>query len=409
MQRIFLLKGKVQHYDWGGHEFIPQLLNIENADQKPYAEYWLGAHPNLSGEIEYLNTNMPLREFIHANIKDVLGAAVAEEFDSLPFLFKVLDVRQMLSIQLHPHKESAKVGYDREEELNIPIDADYRNYKDRNHKPEMMIALSDFWLLHGFRPPDQVRSILHEIPEFRIFQELFSDDNYEELCNHVLTMSQHEVNQTMSEVAKRIASSYSSETLQKDNADFWAAKALAHFYKEGDYDRGIFFIYILNLVHLKTGEAVFQPSQMLHCYLEGKCIEVMANSDNVLRAGLSSKYVDATEVLKRVNFQPTNPRIINKPDGEDQVYKAIAEEFEVIKYLLEKDAEKQFISRSAEIIFILNGSIQLTNNTTGVTITKGQSAFIVAGTEYKIVAEESSEIFRVCVPVRKQQTHDNHS
>ena len=146
-EKIFRIKGAVQHYSWGGYDFIPNLLGIKNDVQKPFAEYWLGAHPNHSSKMESTG------EFLHDFIKshpNVLGESVRQKFGSLPFLFKILDVRQMLSIQVHPAKEVAAQEYARENASGIPLTAAHRNYKDQNHKPELMVALDDFWLLHGY-------------------------------------------------------------------------------------------------------------------------------------------------------------------------------------------------------------------------------------------------------------------
>src|SRR5919112_2494898 len=153
---IYFLKGKVQHYSWGGFQFIPQLLQINNEEQKPCAEYWLGAHPGQPSTVIVNNKEFSLNTFIEECKEDVLGATVAKRFETLPYLFKVLDVRQMLSIQVHPNKEWAKKSFESENERGIPLSAPHRNYKDTNHKPELMVALSDFWLLHGFKPAEQL-------------------------------------------------------------------------------------------------------------------------------------------------------------------------------------------------------------------------------------------------------------
>jgi mannose-6-phosphate isomerase len=160
MQNVYKLKGVAQHYSWGGKEFIPELLGIENKEEKPFAEYWLGAHPNAPAIVE--DKDLPLNQFVNENAVSVLGATAAQRFGSLPYLFKILDVRQMLSIQVHPSKEAATEEYQRENEKGIPLNAPTRNYKDENHKPELMVALSDFYLLHGFKEESALREMLKE-------------------------------------------------------------------------------------------------------------------------------------------------------------------------------------------------------------------------------------------------------
>ena len=143
MRKVFRLKGRIQHYAWGGRKFIPSLLGIEASDQ-PSAEYWLGAHENAPSTIETEEGEVPLNTFLKANPEEYLGSEVTENFGRLPYLFKVLDVKQMLSIQVHPTKTEAEKGFKKENQLGIPLTAPNRNYKDDNHKPEIMVALGIF-------------------------------------------------------------------------------------------------------------------------------------------------------------------------------------------------------------------------------------------------------------------------
>ena len=171
--KIFKIKGCIQHYAWGGNTFIPELLGIANPNLEPCAEYWLGAHPSASAQILDSEDAKTLIELITKDPSETLGEAIFNQFGELPYLLKVLDVKQMLSIQVHPTKQEAALGFDREEAAGIPINAANRNYKDRNHKPEVMVALSDFWLLHGFKERDLLEKTLEEVPEFNILLPLF--------------------------------------------------------------------------------------------------------------------------------------------------------------------------------------------------------------------------------------------
>src|SRR5690349_9462649 len=148
--KIFRLHGKVQHYAWGGTSFIPDLLDHTNKEGKPYAEYWMGAHDNVPSEIELENGRTALNEFITGNAAEVLGTGVEKKFGRLPYLLKVQDVKDMLSIQVHPNKKAAEAAFAEESKKGTALNAPDRNYKDDNHKPELFLALSDFWLLHGF-------------------------------------------------------------------------------------------------------------------------------------------------------------------------------------------------------------------------------------------------------------------
>jgi mannose-6-phosphate isomerase len=284
--QVYKIKGVVQHYSWGGYAYIPALLDINNTEQKPFAEYWLGSHPNFPSVIE--DSNETLDRFIQ-NDPSVMGRV--KEL-SLPFLLKVLDVRNMLSIQVHPSKEEAKKGYALEEEKGLPVKAPERNYKDENHKPEMMIALSDFWLLHGFKEPGALERIFDTVPELHFLQDIFDTGGYKLLFERVMELPQEQVNEILQPLLDRIMPLYKDGKLDKNEADFWAARAALTFNKGHEIDRGIFSIYLFNVLHLKKVEGIFQGAGMPHAYLEGQNVEVMANSDNVLRAGLTDKHID---------------------------------------------------------------------------------------------------------------------
>ncbi|MGZ5191534.1 MAG: mannose-6-phosphate isomerase, class I, partial [Flavisolibacter sp.] len=179
-QRVFQLKGVVQHYTWGGFFYIPQLLNMENKEEKPFAEYWLGAHPNHPSQIEK-HPLLSLDKIINENPATILGENVFKKFQSLPYLLKVLDVRQMLSIQVHPDKKSAEQGFEDENKKGIAVYAYNRNYKDDNHKPEMAVALGDFYLLHGFKEEKLLENILDNVVEFNFLRPVFKSKGYKGL------------------------------------------------------------------------------------------------------------------------------------------------------------------------------------------------------------------------------------
>lgn len=390
-QRIFKLKGVVQHYSWGGYHFIPQLLGLENSGQKPFAEYWVGAHPNYPSLLE---NGSSLTTLINNNMEAALGKQAAEKYSSLPYLFKILDVRQMLSIQVHPSKTEAEKGFEEEEKKGIAVNAVHRNYKDRNHKPEMMVALGDFWLLHGFKKKEDLRQTFGRTPELAGLNEIFERGGYKGLYEEVMLMEQHRADQILKPLIERILPLYKNNYLKKDEEDFWAARAALNFCKEGHYDRGIFSIYLFNLVHLKKGEGIFQPAGMPHAYLEGQNVEVMANSDNVLRAGLTDKHIDVAELMKHVQFEATDPRVIN-PHSKQRVFSSPAEEFELHQYdLAEKDAIR-LSTKSAELFFILKGHVKASNDTEGKT---GEGFFVLAGTDFSLLPLCETVLFRITVP-----------
>jgi mannose-6-phosphate isomerase len=392
---LFKIKGVVQHYSWGGYEFIPALLGIDNAGQQPFAEYWLGAHPNHPSTIE--GTEVSLSELIREQPGKVLGTSVSKHFSSLPFLFKILDVRQMLSIQVHPSKESAIKEFALENEKGIPVNAPHRNYKDENHKPELMVALGDFWLLHGFKNEIRLKEILQAKPEFHFLLSIFGENNYKALYEAVMTMEQEKVDAILSPLLQPLLPMYESGQLQKSSEDFWAARAVSTFCKDGHYDRGIFSIYFFNLIHLKKGEGIFQPQGMPHAYLEGQNVEVMANSDNVLRAGLTDKHIDVKELLKHVDFKATIPAVLPAENDFAVTYNSPAQEFELHAYQFK--GQKEIISsQSPEIWFLLSGTARVTAKEETIEMKRGEAVFLGSGEEVTIESG-NGEVFRCIVPV----------
>src|SRR5690242_3246134 len=226
--KIFKLKGKVQHYAWGGKEFIPHWLGIKNEEQKPYAEYWMGAHPSAPSTLIINNNEKPLNELIKNQPEKFIGDKTQAEFGELPYLFKILDVKDMLSIQVHPTKKEAEKGFEEEEKKGIDIKDAKRNYKDRNHKPEVMVALSDFWLLHGFLKEDNLHDVLQSVPEFDGFDEIFSEKDYKGLYEYVMTMPQHDVDNLLSPLVEREFQNKQNNQLKKQDPGWWVAKLYEH-------------------------------------------------------------------------------------------------------------------------------------------------------------------------------------
>lgn len=400
MHSLYKLQGVVQHYGWGGSQFIPELIGQENGVQKPFAEYWLGAHPAAPSQIMN-GENLSLNEAIQLAPEHFLGNRVKASFGALPYLFKILDVKQMLSIQVHPSLESAKKGFADENEKSIPVSAPHRNYKDQNHKPELMAALSDFWLLHGFKSEEGIENIFAEVPELSGLRSEFKGGNYKKLYEAVMTMPQQQVDKILSPLVQRIMPLYDAGKLTKSSEHFWAVRAVKTFCRDGHYDRGIFSIYFFNLLHLEEGEGIYQPAGLPHAYLEGQNVEIMANSDNVLRAGLTDKHIDVPELMKHVKFAPTIPQIIPARKEGEQVYETPAAEFELTRLSLSGAAS--FISESATIVFIYTGSIVAGTAEKHLELKSGEAALIAAGHNFTIKpADGVATVFIVTTPKGKK-------
>ncbi len=396
---FYKLTGKIQHYQWGGNSFIPALLNINNDENKPFAEYWLGAHNNAPAEMEGI-TPKKLNEYIAANT-NVLGEKVYNDFKTLPYLLKILDVKDMLSIQVHPTKKAAVEEFAKENEKGVALTAPNRNYKDDNHKPELMAALSEFWLLHGFKTPELMRRTLSSVPELSFLLPFFENDNYATLYREVMEMDQPKINERLQPLLNHIIPLYNNNQLTKDNADFWAARAALTFNEGSNIDRGIFSVYLLNLVHLKTGEAIFQDAGILHAYLEGQNVEIMANSDNVLRGGLTPKHIDVPELMKHVAFKPVMPNITTgSPTAtKEKIFISPAPDFQLSTARLEPDEKLTLHATTTEIVIVLNGHAAINSDQKSIILKKGEAFVTFAGTTVTVQALEAVELYRASVPV----------
>ena len=408
---IFKLKGVVRSYDWGGAEFLSKLLSHPNPKGKRMAEYWLGAHDTDSSIVFTPGGEVKLNDFISGDAQGILGKTIARKYGRLPFLLKILDVTNMLSIQVHPAKHEAEIEFARENKQKIPLNAPHRNYKDDNHKPELAVALTDFWVLHGFKPVEKLTTTLESISELRGLLKIFSTTGYDQLYKTVMEMPQESVNQLLQPLLKRIIPLYSSGQLSKDDENFWAARAALLFGELGktgaprSIDRGIFSIYFFNLVRLRKGEGLFQDAGVPHAYLEGQNVEIMANSDNVLRGGLTNKYIDVRELMKHIKFDETNPNIIQPQRINDceQVYRTGAPDFKLSRFIMKKDAACAFESSSGEIVFVFKGNVSISSDDDQLSLGRGEAAFITSHRSVSLECLASAELYRASVPVHSSE------
>jgi mannose-6-phosphate isomerase len=391
---ILKLKGKVQHYAWGGYDFLPSLLNIKNNDQKPFAEYWMGAHQSSSAEVEIVGKYEILNKLVTNDPNLYIGERINNKFAELPFLFKILDVNEMLSIQVHPTKEEAIKGFEAEEIAGIPLDDPQRNYKDRNHKPEVMVALSDFWLLHGFKQEEELTSVLKEVPEFNVFYPDFIEQGYYGLYREVMEMPQEKVDEILRPLIQR---NLAEANPSKEAPAYWVKKLYKNE-EANNFDRGIFSIYFFNILKLLPGEGIFQGAGVPHAYLEGQNVELMANSDNVLRGGLTTKHIDVKELLKHILFEPVKPSILrgNSADNIEWNYPCPVDDFGISAFQLNQGQQYASKSFSAEIFLVISGTININSIQT---FCKGESFYVLPNTEYTIVADTDCLLYKAFVPL----------
>ncbi len=394
---MFPIKGKVQHYAWGGQEFIPGLLGISNLENRPFAEYWMGIHHQAVATVQLSdNAYTGLENLIRSEPRRYLGQRLIPRFQDLPYLLKVLDVKDMLSIQVHPAKEEAERGFDMENAAGIPHDAPNRNYKDKNHKPEIMLALGEFWLLHGFRNEKDLADVLENNESLQVLLPIFEISGYRGLYQYVMDLPQESVDKLLQPLADKILPMYVAGKLDKSNPDFWAARAMISY--PGKMDRGIFSIYFFNLVRLDAGQAIFQGAGVPHAYLEGQNIELMSNSDNVLRGGLTPKHIDVQELMKHVRFEAVIPEIM---DGEwDQLerkYICPVPDFSLSMINLPVGSVYDFTANGPEILFVLEGQGQAEGTGTWL-LNKGQAYFVGNNEKLKISSSKPLQLVKAWVP-----------
>lgn len=405
--RLLRIRPAVQHYEWGGTEFLPALLGAANPEGEPFAELWYGAHPKAPSVAETPGGDARLDALVADDPSFWLGEAVAARFGAaLPFLLKVLDARKMLSIQVHPSREQAREGFERENAMGIPVHAPHRNYRDRNHKPEMHAAQSEFWMLHGFRPLEEIAAWVERTPEARGLMPDFRARLLEagadrlrrgallrELYTHVMHLPQERADELLDGLLERLerASPWPRET-----HEHWALRAAREFpLPGGRRDRGLFSIFLLNLVRLEPGQGTYQPAGVLHAYLEGATVELMANSDNVLRGGLTPKHVDVAELLRVVRFEDGPCAVMAGealPDGE-RVWRTPSEDFELSCFALSGAAVRRE-TQGPEILLAMEGEAVVSAAGCRLGLRRGEAVFAGAGVRYELASAGAARVWR---------------
>jgi mannose-6-phosphate isomerase len=398
MNTAYKLHGIHRHYEWGGSAFIPQLMHVDNAIGKPFAEYWMGAHPSASAMVETAEGLMALDQMIQENKVAFLGQKTTTQFGSLPYLFKILDVEKMLSIQVHPSKGNAETGFLKEQLAGVPIDAAHRNYKDQNHKPEVMVALSDFWLLHGFMPAIALKERLTSLAPLQTLLPVFGQDDYEGLYGHFMRLDQSAADMILKPLLEFAVHEVAAGKVDKSHPHWWANKYYGGKVPTSNIDKGILSIYILNIVNVPKYQGVFQGAGLLHAYLEGQNIELMANSDNVLRGGLTPKHIDIEELLEHVKFEPTYPSILKGDfnNSKEVQFPCPVPDFGLTKITIRPGETYTNKTNSFEMFLVMQGDVQLD----GIDLKPGELAAVKAGSAYHIqsTGSETAVIFKSFVP-----------
>lgn len=400
MDKIGVLKNPIQEYAWGSRSFISRLMGEASPADKPQAELWMGAHPRSPSQVLWDGEWISLVQLIQRDPEGILGKSVAEKFSNkLPFLFKVLAAAKPLSIQAHPNREQAREGFQRENGLKISLNAPNRNYKDENHKPEIICALKPFWALKGFRKIEEIIALLDIIGAPALKNQLLhlkrqSDrEGLKGFFTHLMMQERERQSRIVNEVIG------CSEKYSGAGPEFeWVNK----LNREYPGDIGVLSPLFLRMVRLQPGEAMYIPAGELHAYLEGAGIELMASSDNVLRCGLTAKHMDASELLKILNFTSNKMDILRpeRQESGESIYPTAGEEFMLSVISLRGDSIFESPGkRGVEMMICIEGDFQVTDLGSGdpLSLVKGSSIIIPAGVErYRIEGEGT--IYKASVP-----------
>ncbi|AHH08380.1 mannose-6-phosphate isomerase, class I [Borrelia anserina] len=364
VDNIFLMRNEIKEYDWGGISFIPYLLG-QREDGLPKAEMWLGAHKTFSSKILVDGQYIALCDFLE-NYDDLLGCK-----GELPFLFKVLSAQRPLSIQIHPSKETALKGFELENVKGIGINDFERIYKDQNPKVELVYALSDFYALKGFLPLFEIISICRKL------KLDFHFTTHKEFIRNVFSLQKYEIENAISKIKENLGS-----------IDDFRAYWFNEIHKIYGVDIGLLVFLGMRIFKLNPGEVLYTESQEVHAYLKGECLELMTNSDNVIRAGLTTKYIDKDEMLKVGKFEEGMVSLLRSENIDGfNVFKLPGTDLSLLqRNINEKICFKQ---DGVMILLVMNGKIQINNK---FFLKKGESVFIRNFGEELLICGEG-EIF----------------
>jgi len=408
---VDLLRGAVRTYAWGSRTAIADFTGRPSPTAHPEAELWLGAHPADPAYLDGDGEAHSLLDVIKSDPEGQLGPATRQSFgDALPFLAKVLAADEPLSLQAHPSAAQAAEGFAREDRLNLPINAPNRNYRDRSHKPELIVAVEQFEALAGFRPAAGSAELMTalDVPELEPYIGLLAGqadaDGLRTLFTTWITAPQPDLDVLVPAVLDG-AINY----LRSGETRFEAeAKTVLELGERYPGDAGVLAALLLNRVSLAPGEGMYLPAGNLHAYLHGVGFEVMANSDNVLRGGLTPKHVDVPELLRVLDFTPTAessilPQVTG--DGLELVYDTPAPEFAVSVLNLDGEHLGHQVDAPSrhdgpQVLLCTEGSVVVHAKTTVLTLDRGASAWVAADDgPIRLVAERPSRLFRVTVGI----------
>ncbi len=369
MLGILPLECAVRHYDWGSRSALGRLLG-RPASGRPEAELWMGAHPAAPSVARVGTRRVTLDRLIAEHPAETLGRAPLQGHDAtLPFLFKVLALGKPVSVQAHPTRARAVRGFEAEQRAGVPLDAPHRSYKDRGHKPEVMMALEPMVVLSGIRPLDQIHAALTAAGVEDLTPPAGVRDAAE--ATRRLLRATLELDDTAgARLHRRLV-----DGVARDTAEGSLLVTLAGHYPD---DPTVIAALLLNQFELRPEEALYTPPGQLHAFVSGAGIELMANSDNVLRAGLTGKHVDVDELLAATDLRPAAPaRVVPRAAGPaERIYPSPAEEFRLS--VIDPEVGGSFTPRGPEVLLLLGDGAHLRWPGGTLTLRRGDAAFVPA-------------------------------
>jgi mannose-6-phosphate isomerase len=372
---MWQINNTVRHYPWGSRTVIPELLGENSPADRPYAELWMGAHPD---EPSIRSDGLPLDKAIAAEPDLLLGQAVHERFGArLPFLLKVLAADQPLSLQAHPTNEQAEAGFAAEEAAGVPRDDPTRTFKDPFHKPELLLALTPVEALCGFRPVEESLHCLAklQVPELKPTIAALARGGLRAAIPQVIALSDERRTALVEAVAEAAAGFVAAHDPEFINTYRWAA-SLAGTYPG---DAGVVISLMCNHLKLAPGEAVFLRAGNLHAYLSGAGVEVMASSDNVLRGGLTVKHIDLAALIEVLDFTDAKVPVIHPVLGPGGLrYPVPVEDFDLTRCQLGASAGT-LTTAGPQVLLCTEGTAVLSSAGSELILPKGSAAFVPAG------------------------------
>lgn len=401
---VLTLINPVQQYAWGNTDGIVPFIDIPPLSGMPAGEVWMSTHRRAPSKVLLNEAEIGLDALIQQDPAFWLGPGAAREFGDLPFLFKVLSAGAPLSLQVHPDRTAAQKGYVEEEARGIPLFAAERTFKDPNHKPELAVALTAFSAMAGFRPLEEIRSLLGpELCGHAGWESLPAGaEALRELVRRLFDVPQQECTERQSMIARRAEALSASS----DKRERQAGRLVLELIERYPGDPGQCAPLVLDILELEPGQGLFIPAGVIHAYLKGSILEIMACSDNVVRAGLTVKHVDVDLLCRILDPHAKPKRIGPEPAGDDapgmrhSIWRTPAREFRLERFVLEgeengRTPEACWKPEGPEILLCTGGEAQIDADSRYAL--KARSSRFIAGACPRLALQGRAEVWRAAV------------